>query len=117
MQEGPGEAAVAALREASETPERLWTAAMRATVADEVAHLAAQAHAAQVLLHSFLSAFVLQSSTMQAKVALAFTAIAAEMLCLLDFLGPCCSDAACLCWQSDVKQPGTCYELLLTAVC
>lgn len=50
MQEGPGEAAVAALREATETPERLWTAAMMATTAEEVAHLAAQAHAAQVSL-------------------------------------------------------------------
>ena len=48
LQEGPGEAAVAALGEATETPERLWTADMRATAAEEVAHLAEQAHAAQV---------------------------------------------------------------------
>ncbi|KAL0042756.1 hypothetical protein WJX79_009797 [Trebouxia sp. C0005] len=47
IQEGPGEAAVAALGEATETPERLWTAAMRANTAEEVAHLALQAHAAQ----------------------------------------------------------------------
>ncbi|KAL0040215.1 hypothetical protein WJX77_000548 [Trebouxia sp. C0004] len=47
IQEGPGEAAVAALGEATETPERLWTAAMRAATAEEVAHLALQAHAAQ----------------------------------------------------------------------
>lgn len=41
---------MAALGEASETPERLWTPAMRATTAEELAHLAAQAHAAQVTL-------------------------------------------------------------------
>ena len=39
---------MAALGEATETPERLWTAAMRASTAEEVAHLAEQAHAAQV---------------------------------------------------------------------
>lgn len=39
---------MAALGEATETPERLWTAAMRAATAEEVAHLAEQAHAAQV---------------------------------------------------------------------
>lgn len=50
VQEGPGEAAVAALGEATETPERLWTPAMKATTAEEVAHLAAQAHSAQVNL-------------------------------------------------------------------
>ena len=50
LQEGPGEAAVAALGEASETPERLWTPDMRATTAEELAHLATQAHAAQVTL-------------------------------------------------------------------
>lgn len=50
VQEGPGEAAVAALGEATETPERLWTAGMRAIAAEEVSHLAAQAHAAQVHL-------------------------------------------------------------------
>ena len=55
-QEGPGEAAVAALGEATETPERLWTAAMRAATAEEVAHLAEQAHAAQVS-PSFLCPF------------------------------------------------------------
>lgn len=49
VQEGPGEAAVAALGEATETPERLWTPAMKATTAEELAHLAAQAHTAQVL--------------------------------------------------------------------
>ena len=49
IQEGPGEAAMAAVGEATETPERLWTAGMRAQTAEEVAHLAAQAHAAQVV--------------------------------------------------------------------
>ena len=49
VQEGPAEAAVAALGEATETPERLWTAAMRGNTAEEVAHLALQAHAAQVI--------------------------------------------------------------------
>ena len=48
LQEGPGEAAVQALGEAVETPERLWTPAMKTTTAEEVAHLANQAHAAQV---------------------------------------------------------------------
>jgi len=43
---------VAALGEATETPERLWTAAMRANTAEEVAHLALQAHAAQVSPHT-----------------------------------------------------------------
>lgn len=47
-QEGPGEAAVQALNEAVETPERLWTPAMKASTAEELAHLANQAHAAQV---------------------------------------------------------------------
>lgn len=37
-----------ALGEAVETPERLWTPAMKTTTAEEVAHLANQAHAAQV---------------------------------------------------------------------
>lgn len=53
VQEGPGEAAVAALGEATETPERLWTPAMRAATAEELAHLAAQAHAAQVTFGPF----------------------------------------------------------------
>lgn len=56
VQEGPGEAAVAALGEATETPERLWTPAMRATTAEELAHLAAQAHAAQVIVTLHLPA-------------------------------------------------------------
>ena len=43
---------MAALGEATETPERLWTAAMRANTAEEVAHLALQAHAAQVSPHT-----------------------------------------------------------------
>ena len=47
-QEGPGEAAVQALNETVETPERLWTPAMKASTAEELAHLADQAHAAQV---------------------------------------------------------------------
>ena len=41
---------MAALGEATETPERLWTPAMRATTAEELAHLAAQAHTAQVIV-------------------------------------------------------------------
>lgn len=48
LQEGPGEAAVQAVGEAVETPERLWTPAMKAATAEELAHLANQAHAAQV---------------------------------------------------------------------
>lgn len=47
LQEGPGEAAVAALAQASETPERLWNRNMAATTAEEVAHLAASARLAQ----------------------------------------------------------------------
>jgi DnaJ family protein C protein 13 len=39
---------VAALGQASETPERLWNASMAATTAEEVAHLAASARLAQV---------------------------------------------------------------------
>ena len=50
---------MAALGEATETPERLWTAAMRANTAEEVAHLALQAHAAQVSPHvSLCSSFL-----------------------------------------------------------
>ena len=37
-----------AVGEAVETPERLWTPAMKAATAEELAHLANQAHAAQV---------------------------------------------------------------------
>ncbi len=66
VQEGPGEAAVAALGEATETPERLWTAAMRANTAEEVAHLALQAHAAQVSPHASLcSSFLDVSQALQ----------------------------------------------------
>lgn len=46
-----GEAAVAALRTASETPERLWSAGMAAALGEELAHLAGQARAAQVRRH------------------------------------------------------------------
>ena len=49
MQEGPGEAAVAALGQASETPERLWNMSMAMTTADELAALAASARRSQVL--------------------------------------------------------------------
>ena len=48
---------MAALGEATETPERLWTAAMRANTADEVAHLALQAHAAQVSPHTWAARY------------------------------------------------------------
>lgn len=50
-QEGPGEAAVAALGHASETPERLWNMSMAMTTADELAALAASARRSQVPLH------------------------------------------------------------------
>ncbi len=49
VQEGPGEAAVAALGQASETPERLWNMSMAMTTADELAALAASARRTQVL--------------------------------------------------------------------
>lgn len=49
VQEGPGEAAVAALGQASETPERLWNMSMAMTTADELAALAASARRSQVL--------------------------------------------------------------------
>ena len=48
FQDGPGEAAVAALGRASETPERLWNMSMAMTTAEEVASLAASARLAQV---------------------------------------------------------------------
>lgn len=38
IQDGPGEVVLSALNQPSETPERLWTRGMRATVADEVGH-------------------------------------------------------------------------------
>ena len=44
-----GEAAVAALRTPSETPERLWSAGMAAELGEELAHLAGQARAAHVV--------------------------------------------------------------------
>ena len=50
LQDGPGDAAVAALGHASETPERLWNLAMAMTTAEEVASLAASARLAQVFL-------------------------------------------------------------------
>lgn len=46
--DGPGEAVLAALGTASETPERLWTTAMATATAEELAHVTAQARAAQV---------------------------------------------------------------------
>ncbi len=39
---------MAALRTASETPERLWSAGMASALGEELAHLTAQARAAQV---------------------------------------------------------------------
>jgi len=47
-QEGPGEAAVAALGQATQTPERLWNMSMAMTTAEELATLAANARLAQV---------------------------------------------------------------------
>ncbi len=62
---------MAALGEATETPERLWTAAMRANTAEEVAHLALQAHAAQVSPDTSLCSSFLDVSQ-----------VASVMLCL-----------------------------------
>lgn len=47
-QDGSGEAVVDALGQTSETPERLWNRSMYQAAAEEVAHLAAAARAAQV---------------------------------------------------------------------
>jgi DnaJ family protein C protein 13 len=47
IQDGPGEAAVAALGQASETPERVWSRGMQRAAAEEAAHAAAAARAAQ----------------------------------------------------------------------
>lgn len=47
LQDGPGEAAVAALGQASETPERVWNRGMQRAAAEEAAHAAAAARAAQ----------------------------------------------------------------------
>ena len=51
LQDGPGDAAVAVLGHASETPERLWNLAMAMTTAEEVASLAASARLAQVSIY------------------------------------------------------------------
>jgi DnaJ family protein C protein 13 len=48
VQDGPGEAAVAAMGHASETPERLWNMSMATTTAEEIAALAASARLTQV---------------------------------------------------------------------
>ena len=48
IQDGPGEAAVVALGQASESPERVWNRSMREAAAEEIAHLAAAARAQQV---------------------------------------------------------------------
>ena len=48
VQEGPGEAALAAIDQASETPERVWTPHMATTTAEEVSHLASTARRSQV---------------------------------------------------------------------
>mgnify|MGYP001810608496 CR=1 FL=1 len=47
IQDGPGEAAVAALGTASETPERVWNRGMHRAAAEEAAHLAASARVQQ----------------------------------------------------------------------
>ncbi|KAK9809260.1 hypothetical protein WJX72_012293 [[Myrmecia] bisecta] len=47
IQDGPGEAAVAALGQSSETPERMWTLSMATSAAEELDHLAAAARKAQ----------------------------------------------------------------------
>ena len=48
MQTGPPDAAVAALSQPAETPERMWTQGMMRATAEEVAHMAGQARGAQV---------------------------------------------------------------------
>ena len=48
LQDGPGEATVAALGQESETPERVWNQNMATTAALEVANLANTARATQV---------------------------------------------------------------------
>lgn len=47
VHDGPGEVALSALTQPSETPERLWTKAMRSSVVDEVDSLANSARLAQ----------------------------------------------------------------------
>jgi len=47
IQDGPGEVVLSALNQPSETPERLWTRGMRATVAEEVGHQASILRCAQ----------------------------------------------------------------------
>ena len=50
MQDGPGEAAVTAVIQESENPERVWNADMATTTALEIANLANAARASQVCL-------------------------------------------------------------------
>ena len=50
MQDGPGEAAVTAVIQESENPERVWNAEMATTTALEIATLANAARASQVCL-------------------------------------------------------------------
>lgn len=47
LQDGPPSTAVAALAQPSETPERIWTRGMQRSAAEEIAHLATTARAAQ----------------------------------------------------------------------
>lgn len=58
-QEGPGETVVAALRQESENPERVWNASMATTTALEVATLANTARASQVRFTCQVAAFPL----------------------------------------------------------
>lgn len=51
MQDGPGEAAVAALEQESETPERMWTRSMATSTAEELASLSSAARSHQVTPH------------------------------------------------------------------
>ena len=50
LQDGPGEAAVAALEQESETPERMWTRSMATSTAEELASLSSAARSHQVSL-------------------------------------------------------------------
>ena len=49
LQDGPGEAAVAALEQESETPERMWTRSMAFVTAEELAALGSAARTQQVI--------------------------------------------------------------------
>ena len=69
MQEGPGEAAVAAVDQPSESPERLWTRHMATSTAEEVAHLASSARSTQVCLRHLQSVLTLQEKHCAGRLA------------------------------------------------